>query len=137
PAGPDIAAWPPLEGAAAAHGPALLNWAADTSPKRPRVCLVRGARGSGKSQLLAWFLMGSAGHPRTVVHAAVLAEGMLTDAFAWELGRQLGYGPLSPTRLLDRLVVDQRPLLLLVPDLHRSGRGPADLPPARPATLVE
>ncbi|MER0481898.1 hypothetical protein ABR737_26790 [Streptomyces sp. Edi2] len=137
PAGPDIATWPPLEGVAAAHGPALLNWAADTSPERPRVCLVRGAKGSGKSQLLAWFLMGSAGHPRTVVHAAVLAEGLFTDAFAWELSRQLGYGPLSPARLLDRLAVDQRPLMLLVPDLHRSGRGPADRPPARPATLVE
>lgn len=137
PTGPDIAHWPPLEGVAATHGPALLDWAADTSPERPRVCLVRGAKGSGKSQLLAWFLMGSAGHPRTVVHAAVLAEALFADAFAWELGRQLGYGPLSPARLLDRLMVDQRPLLLLVPDLHRSGRGPGDRPPARPETLVE
>lgn len=134
--GPDLAAWPPLEGVTAVHGPALLGWAADTSPTRPRVCLVRGARGSGKSQLLAWFLMGSASHRRTTVHATVLSEGLFTDAFAWELGRQLGYGPVPPDRLLDRLAVDQRPLLLLVPDLHRSGRGPADRPPAEPADLV-
>ncbi|MCW2874288.1 hypothetical protein [Actinacidiphila oryziradicis] len=137
PGGPDVTAWPPREGVTAAHGRAVLNWAAGTSPGHPRVCLVRGARGSGKSQLLAWFLMGSAGHPRTTVHATVLSAGLFTDAFAWELGRQLGYGPLSPARLLDRLTVDQRPLLLLVPDLHRSGRGPADRPPAHPATLVQ
>ncbi|MFB7636067.1 hypothetical protein ACFC0M_34695 [Streptomyces sp. NPDC056149] len=136
PGGPDIAAWPPLDQVTAAHGPALLDWAADTSPERPRVCLVRGARGSGKSRLLAWFLMGSPAHPRTVVHAAVLAEGLISDAAAWDVGRQLGYGPLSPARLLDRLLVDQRPLLLLVADLHRAGRGPADGPLARPATLV-
>lgn len=134
---PDITVWPPLSGVTAAHGPALLNWAADTSPGRPRLCLVRGARSSGKSQLLAWFLMGSAAHPRTTVHAAVLSAGLFADAFAWDLGRQLGYGPLSPARLLGRLVADQRPLLLLAPDLHRSGRGPADRPAARPATLVQ
>lgn len=134
---PDIAAWSPLEGVTAAHGPTLLDWATDTCADRARVCLVRGARGSGKSQLLAWFLTGAASHPRTTVHATALSAGLFADAFAWELGRQLGYGPLSPSRLLGRLAVDQRPLLLLVPDLHRAGRGPADRPSAGPKTLVE
>ncbi|MFF3909655.1 hypothetical protein ACFYZJ_27590 [Streptomyces sp. NPDC001848] len=135
-AGPDIAQWPPLDGVAATHGPALLEWAACAPPEKSKLCLVRGARGSGKSQLLAWFLAGSASHPTTTVHATVLAEGLFTDAAAWELGRQLGYGPLAPERLLERLAVDQRPLLVLVVDLHRSGRGPADRPAADPATLV-
>lgn len=138
PAGPDIADWPtPLDGVTAAHGPALLGWAAETSPVRSRVCLVRGARRTGKSQLLAWFLAGSASHPSAAVHATVLAEGLFTDAAAWDLGRQLGYGPLAPDRLLERLAVDRRPLLLLVVDLHRSGRGPANRPAAEPATLVQ
>jgi hypothetical protein len=133
-AGPDLAAWPPLEGVVARHGPALLDWA--TGPGHPKVCLVKGAQGSGKSQLLAWFLAGSASHPRTTVHAAVLSEGLFAEAFAWDAGRQLGFGPLSSAGLLHRLAVDRRPLLVLVPDLHRAGRGPADRPSANPATLV-
>ncbi|MFF4960233.1 hypothetical protein ACFY2Z_24785 [Streptomyces sp. NPDC001222] len=136
PAGPDITQWPPLDGLTATHASTLLEWAASDPLKKSKLCLVRGARGSGKSQLLAWFLAGSASHPSTTVHATVLAEGLFTDAVAWELGRQLGYGPLPPERLLERLAVDQRPLFLLVVDLHRSGRGPADRPAAAPATLV-
>ncbi|MBM9510232.1 hypothetical protein [Actinacidiphila acididurans] len=132
---PDPAAWPPAEGVTAAYGPALLDWAA--APGRPRVCLVKGARGSGKSQLLAWYLLGSPSDTRTTVHATVLADGLFADAFAWEAGRQLGYGPVSAERLLDRLAVDPRPLLLLVADLHRAGRGPADRALARPRTLVQ
>ncbi|MFI7402276.1 WD40 repeat domain-containing protein [Streptomyces sp. NPDC049541] len=134
--GPDITRWPPPDGVTAAHGPALLEWAACAPPEKSRLCLVRGARGRGKSQLLAWFLAGSASHPSTTVHATLLAEGLFADAVAWELGRQLGYGPLAPERLLERLAVDQRPLFVLVVDLHRSGRGPADRPAADPAALV-
>ncbi|NEY31205.1 hypothetical protein GTU99_03115 [Streptomyces sp. PRKS01-65] len=135
-AAPDIASWPPLDEGKRAFGQQLLDWAADDGGARPRLCLVRGPEGSGKSHLLAWFLAGAAGHPRTTVHATVPAEGLTAQTFAWELGRQLGYGPLSPARLLDRLNRDQRPLLLLVPDAHRAGAGPADLPAADPATLV-
>ncbi|MFF4056659.1 hypothetical protein ACFYZ8_43785 [Streptomyces sp. NPDC001668] len=133
---PDIAAWPPLDEHERAAGRQLLDWAADDSGARPRLCLVRGAAGSGKSRLLAWFLAGSAGHPATTVHATVLAEGLTAESFAWAAGRQLGYGPLAPARLLDRMSEDERPVLLLVPDLHRAGAGPADLPAAAPAPLV-
>lgn len=132
---PDIASWPPLDDdQERALGRQLLDWAADDG--RPPLFLVRGAEGSGKSRLLAWFLAGSAGHPRTAVHAVVLAEGLSAEPFAWEMGRLLGYGPLSPARLLERVSRDERPVLLLVPDLHRAGAGPADLPAAQPATLV-
>ncbi|NEB00485.1 AAA family ATPase [Streptomyces sp. SID13726] len=131
---PDIAAWPPLQERERAHGRRLLDWAAGTGG--PRLCLVRGTAGSGKSRLLAWFMAGSAGHPRTVVHALVLAEGLTAESFAWEAGRLLGYGPLDPARLIERVALDERPVLFLVPDLHRSGAGPVDLPSADPATLV-
>ncbi|WP_458248288.1 WD40 repeat domain-containing protein [Streptomyces sp. MAI_2237] len=134
--GPDITVWPPREGVTATHGPTLLDWAADTAPGRAKICLIRGARGSGKSHLLTWFLLGSASHPRTSAHATIPSAGLFTDAFAWELGRQLGYGPLSLDLLLDQLTADPRPLLLLVPDLHLAGRGPADRPPADPAALT-
>lgn len=132
---PDIAPWPPLDDQLRPSGRRLLDWAADDSG--PGLLLVRGAGGSGKSRLLAWFLAGAVAHPRTVVHATVPAEGLTAETFAWELGRQLGHGPLSPARLLERLRRDERPLLILVPDLHRAGAGPADLPAAQPAALVE
>ncbi|MFF4032984.1 hypothetical protein ACFYZ2_25065 [Streptomyces sviceus] len=131
---PDIASWPPLDDDKRAPGQQLLDWAADGDG--PRLCLVRGAEGSGKSALLAWLLAGTVGRPGLTVHATVPSEGLTTESFAWELGRQLGYGPLSPDRLLDQVGADERPLLLLVPDLHRAGAGPADLPSAAPQTLV-
>lgn len=131
---PDIASWPPLEDRLRSHGRRLLDWAADAHG--PRLCLVRGGAGSGKSGLLAWLLAGTVGRPGITVHATVPSAGQTTQSFAWELGRQLGYGPLSPDRLLDQVAADERPLLLLVPDLHRSGAGPADLPAAAPETLV-
>ncbi|WP_329231335.1 hypothetical protein [Streptomyces canus] len=134
--GPGIASWPPLDDDKRAFGQRLLDWAADDTGVGPQLFLVRGAEGSGKSHLLAWFLAGAAGHPRTTVHATVLAAGLTAETFAWSLGRQLGYGPLSPARLLDRVSQDERPLLILVPDLHRAGAGPADLPSAAPETLV-
>jgi hypothetical protein len=131
---PDIASWPPLADDRRAVGQQLLDWAADGDG--PRLCLLRGAAGSGKSGLLAWFLAGTVGRPGLTVHATVPSEGLTTESFAWELGRQLGYGPLSPGRLLDQVRADERPLLILVPDLHRAGAGPADLPAAAPQTLV-
>ncbi|WP_326663676.1 hypothetical protein [Streptomyces canus] len=134
--GPGIASWPPLDDDKRAFGQRLLDWAADDTGVGPQLFLVRGAEGSGKSHLLAWFLAGASGHPRTTVHATVLAAGLTAETFAWSLGRQLGYGPLSPARLLDRVSQDERPLLILVPDLHRAGAGPADLPSAAPETLV-
>ncbi|MCX4856479.1 hypothetical protein [Streptomyces canus] len=134
--GPGIASWPPLDDDKRAFGQRLLDWAADDTGLGPQLFLVRGAEGSGKSHLLAWFLAGAAGHPRTTVHATVLAAGLTAETFAWSLGRQLGYGPLSPAHLLDRVSQDERPLLILVPDLHRAGAGPADLPSAAPETLV-
>lgn len=131
---PDITAWPPLDEDKRAPGQRLLNWAADG--EGPRLCLVRGAGGSGKSALLAWLLAGTVGRPGLTIHATVPSEGLTTETFAWELSRQLGYGTLSPDRLLDQVGADERPLLLLVPDLHRAGSGPTDLPTAAPETLV-
>ncbi|MFF7951714.1 hypothetical protein [Streptomyces griseorubiginosus] len=131
---PDITAWPPLDEDNRSQGQRLLHWAADGEGSR--LCLVRGAAGSGKSRLLAWLLAGTVGRPGLTIHATVPSEGLTTETFAWELGRQLGYGALSSDRLLDRVGADERPLLLLVPDLHRAGAGPADLPSAAPETLV-
>lgn len=133
---PDIAAWLHVEGVPGRQQ--LFDWVVDVDGDRPRLCLVRGGQSTGKSRLLAWFLAGAAaaGYPRTTVHATVPADGLTADTFAWDLGRQLGYGPLPLDRLLNQVAADQRPTLLLVPDLHRAGRGSADLAQADPTTLV-
>ncbi|MGG2459804.1 WD40 repeat domain-containing protein [Streptomyces sp. RGM 3693] len=134
---PDMAAWPPLDDRRADAGRALLDWAATTDGSLPRLCVLRGARGSGKSHLLAWLLVGSHADRRTTAHATVPAAGLITDAVAWEMSRQLGYGPLPPHRLLDRVAADERPLLLLVPDLHLAGRGASGDGPAGPRQIVD
>ncbi|REK92083.1 hypothetical protein DY245_00965 [Streptomyces inhibens] len=134
---PDMAAWPPLDPHRAHVGRALLDWTATTDDSLPRLCLLRGGRASGKSHLLAWFLAGSASHPRTAAHAAVPSDGLTADALAWEMGRQLGYGPVPPHRLLNRVAADQRPLLLLVPDFHLAGRGHPDQPSAASQKIVD
>ncbi|GAU69866.1 hypothetical protein SSP35_15_00210 [Streptomyces sp. NBRC 110611] len=134
---PDPAQWPPPAAERSAAGRTLIEWAATTGAGLPRLCLLRGGRSSGKSHLLAWFLTGAASHPATTAHATVPAQGLITDAVAWEMGRQLGYGPVPPHRLLERVAADQRPLLLLLPDLHLAGRGPSDQPAGDPQTIVD
>ncbi|WP_309054764.1 hypothetical protein [Streptomyces sp.] len=121
----------------------LLSWAVEPGAAREgtrRTAVVTGPPGSGKSRLLALFVAGAAApgsSPRPVVHAVGFAEGQITRTLAWQLGRHLGYGPIEPAELLRRLGADPRPVLMVVTDLHRSGRGPADLPDARPHTIVE
>ncbi len=134
--GADLTGWPEREGVTGEFGPALVDWAVAPEATRARTVLLRGPRGAGKSLLLAWFTTGSAAHPATTVHALVPAEGLCAETFAWELGRQLGYGPLAPDVLVGQLARDGRPLLMLVPDLHLAGAGPADLPASQPADLT-
>jgi hypothetical protein len=144
-------------GGTAAHAArSLLAWAAasgDPAGTAPRTAVVTGPSGAGKSRLLARFVAGTAGEAdpaaggtgasasrtaaRPTVHAVGLAEGQIARTLSWQLGRHLGYGPVGPDELLRRLAADPRPVLMVVTDLHRSGRGPSDLPAARPAALVD
>ncbi|MFF1867693.1 hypothetical protein [Kitasatospora herbaricolor] len=132
----DAGGRPPLDGPGAHLAPALLAWAADESPARSRLCLLTGPPNSGKTRLLAWLLAGSTGKPRPTVHAVGFAAGHIPQTLAWQLGRHLGYGPLAPAGLLARLAEDPRPVLLLITDLHRAGRGPAHLPAATPHAVI-
>ncbi|MEV7117435.1 hypothetical protein [Kitasatospora griseola] len=128
---------PPAPGAAAAHAAsALLDWAAEPRPDRPRAVVITGPSGAGKTRFLAQFLAASGRNPRITVHATGFAEGQIARTLAWQLGRHLGYGPLDPDRLTLRLRSDPRPVLLVVTDLHRAGRGPGHLPSASPAAVV-
>lgn len=122
----------------------LLSWAvgsAGSGGATPSTAVVTGPAGAGKSRLLASFVAGPGSGPgpapRAVVHAVGLAAGQTARTLAWQLGRHLGYGPVEPDELLRRLDADPRPVLLVVTDLHKSGRGPAHLPSARPSGVVD
>ncbi|WP_431959726.1 hypothetical protein [Actinacidiphila sp. bgisy160] len=107
----------------AGRGPAarrVLEWA--TSGAMAPLA-VTGSPGSGKSHLLAWFVAGAQRDPGTMVHGLTPARGLTADAVSWELGRQLGYGPLSPEDLLGHIHADPRPLTLGFADLHHARPG--------------
>lgn len=107
----------------AGRGPAgrrVLEWAT-SGAKAPLA--VTGSPGAGKSHLLAWFVAGAQRNPATMVHGLAPARGLTAYAVSWELGRQLGYGPLSPEDLLVRVLADPRPLTLGFADLHRARPG--------------
>ncbi|GAB2722512.1 hypothetical protein [Kitasatospora kifunensis] len=103
--------------------PRLLAWAGDSSG-HPRAALVVGPRGAGKSRLLAWLVAQGADTPAVTVHAVGLAAGQTARTLAWQLGRDLGYGPLDPEQLTGRIATDPRPVRLVIADLHRAGRYP-------------
>ncbi|MFE0625915.1 hypothetical protein ACFW3D_02990 [Streptomyces sp. NPDC058864] len=112
--------WPGLGAGRGPAGQRVLEWA--TSGARSPL-VVTGSPGAGKSHLLAWFVAGAQQDPGTMVHGLVPARGLTADAVAWELGRQLGYGPLSPDALVERIWADRRPLTLGLADLHRARPG--------------
>ncbi|RMI46023.1 hypothetical protein EBN88_01700 [Streptomyces triticirhizae] len=99
-------------------GHALLDWA--TRQEGPRLCLIAGARGTGKSHLLAWLVAHGAAHPATRVHALVPAADQSPSPVLWELAHQLGWAAGTLPELLARLDVDPRPLLIGIADLHRA-----------------
>ncbi|MFJ4845337.1 MULTISPECIES: hypothetical protein [unclassified Streptomyces] len=115
-----MAKWPLLGAGRGPAGRRVLDWAV-SGGGAPLV--VSGSAGSGKSHLLAWWVTGGQHDPATTVHGLAPARGLTADAVAWELGRQLGYGPLSPGGLLERIRTDRRPLTLGFADLHRARPG--------------
>ncbi len=116
-----VDARPVLEAGRAPAGRALLRWAADTGA--PRLCLVAGGAGSGKSHLIAWFAAGDSGRSADRANALLLADELGPAPAVWELLRQLEYGGGSVADLLRRAGQDRRPLLIAVPGLHACGRG--------------
>lgn len=134
--GSDIAAGLPLDAPAARVAPTLLAWATGRQRDQPHTVWVTGPRGAGKTGLLAWLLATSDELPDVTVHAVGFAQGQIAQTLAWQLSRHLGYGPLEPAQLVQRLAADPRPVLLLVTDLHRAGRGPAHLPASSPGAIV-
>ncbi len=100
---------------------ALLGWLAD--PAAPRLCLVTGAAGRGKSLLLAW-LVGHGTQQGAVaeraVHAFVPLGGQSVHTTVWTLADQLWVSARTPGELVEALQADQRRTVIVLADLHAS-----------------
>ncbi|MEU7011867.1 hypothetical protein [Streptomyces sp. NPDC046332] len=98
---------------------ALLGWLAD--PQAPRLCLVSGSEGCGKSQLLAWLVHhgSQSGVPaERAVHAVVSFAGQSLRGTVWSIADQLGVVARAPGELAVALGRDPRRTVIVLPDLH-------------------
>lgn len=100
-------------------GAALLSWLAD--PDAPRLCLLTGKEGCGKSALLAWLVAhGSAAgaHPQRRVHGFAPLVSQTVATAAWALAQQLSLPTRTPGEFVRTLSLDTRRTVLVLPDLH-------------------
>ncbi|MGY3205335.1 hypothetical protein ACVW19_005850 [Streptomyces sp. TE5632] len=98
---------------------ALLAWLAD--PAAPRMCLVTGSAGCGKSALLAWLVAHGArsGTPQERrIHAVAPLQGLGVRGAVWTLANQLGVVARTPAELTAALAADRRPITIVLPDLQ-------------------
>ncbi|MFE2561078.1 WD40 repeat domain-containing protein [Streptomyces sp. NPDC059352] len=116
-----------------AEATALLGWLTD--PEAPRLCLVTGAPGSGKTALLGWFAKHgprAGGRRRRTPRVLVPLAGQSALGAAWTIADRLGVVASSPGELVQALATSEaRPsgrAVLLLTDLHAA---------AEPAALTE
>ncbi|MFF9004041.1 hypothetical protein ACF1GW_39815 [Streptomyces achromogenes] len=112
-------AWSRPEAGREPAAAALLAWLADA--RAPRLCVVTGSAGCGKSSLLAWLI----GHgtrdgerPERRVHGFVPLAGQTALTTAWTLAQQLSVAARTPGELLTALAADERRTMLVLPELH-------------------
>ncbi|MEU4067444.1 hypothetical protein AB0F25_34455 [Streptomyces wedmorensis] len=110
---------------------ALLGWLTD--PEAPRLCVVTGAAGSGKTALLGWFAAYGprAGRPRRRAgRVLVPLAGQSVLGATWTIADRLGVVAKSPGDLVHALATSEaRPAgraVLLLTDLHAAAE-PAEL----------
>ncbi|MFD5793622.1 hypothetical protein ACFWIO_08805 [Streptomyces diastatochromogenes] len=98
---------------------ALLAWLADA--EAPRLCVVTGSAGSGKSALLAWLIAHGTreGVQRERrVHGFVPLAGQTALTAAWTLAEQLSVAARTPGELAAALAADKRRTVIVLPELH-------------------
>ncbi|MEU6237311.1 hypothetical protein [Kitasatospora sp. NPDC047058] len=92
-------------------------------PRAPRLCVVSGPQGIGKSHLLTW-LAAACSTPESPAgrraDAAFSLAGMTADAAVWLLAARLGVQARTVSELVLALQDGDRPRLLLLWDLDRS-----------------
>lgn len=101
-------------------GRAVRTWLTDVL--RPRLCVVTGAPGSGKSHLTAWAALTDTG-PVRAVHAMLSARGMTAHGLAWALAEQLSVPGRSPETVVANIAADRRPATIVISELDESGPG--------------
>ncbi|KQX55728.1 MULTISPECIES: hypothetical protein [unclassified Streptomyces] len=106
-----------------AEATALLGWLTD--PEAPRLCLVTGAPGSGKTALLGWLARHGprSGRPRRrTARVLVPLAGQSALGATWTIADRLGVVARSPGDLVHALATSEaRPAgraVLLLTDLH-------------------
>ncbi|MFE1905154.1 hypothetical protein ACFW96_16045 [Streptomyces gardneri] len=116
-----------------AEAAALLGWLTD--PEAPRLCLVTGAPGSGKTALLDWLAAHgprAGGRRRRTPRVLVPLAGQSALGATWTIADLLGVVARSPDELVHALATSEaRPsgrAVLLLTDLHAA---------AEPAALTE
>ncbi|MGW0082552.1 hypothetical protein [Streptomyces sp. NPDC003393] len=98
---------------------ALLVWLADADA--PRMCVVTGSTGCGKSSLLAWLIAHGTREgtrPDRRVHAFVPLAGLTALTAAWTLAQQLSVAARTPGELVSALAADRRRTVIVLPELH-------------------
>ncbi|MFF7458222.1 hypothetical protein [Kitasatospora sp. NPDC008115] len=111
---------PPAAGRKPA-GLALLDLLDD--PKAPRLCVLSGPPGIGKSHLLTWLGEACAtpgGPPARRPDAAFSLAGMTAESVVWRLAARLGVTARGPAELVRVLGENPYPRLLFLRDLDRS-----------------
>ncbi|MET9435746.1 hypothetical protein [Streptomyces sp. NPDC006551] len=105
----------------AAEAAALLGWLTD--PDAPRLCLVTGGPGRGKSALLAWLAAhgtrSGGSRRRRAARELVPLAGQSALGAAWTIANRLGVVARTPGELVHVLATTEvRRAALILPDLH-------------------
>ncbi|WP_329028468.1 ATP-binding protein [Streptomyces sp. NBC_00690] len=98
---------------------ALLGWLAD--PQAPRICVVSGSPGCGKTTLLAWLVRhaSQADVPaERAVHAVVPGGTDDVRSVVWAVAEQLGAVARAPGELVAVLAADRRRTVIVLPDVR-------------------
>lgn len=111
--------WDPPAAGREPAAAALLGWLAD--PHAPRLCLVSGSEGCGKSALLAWLVRhgSQSGTPvERAIHAVVPFAGESLWGTVWSIADQIGVVARAPGELVAALIRDPRRTVIVLTDVH-------------------
>jgi len=114
-------------------GAALLGWLEDE--QAPRLCVVGGSPGSGKSHLLAWLYRATSvpGTPPTRrLHAFVPADELTLPSVVFALADLLGVAARTPAELVAAVAEDPRRTIIAVAGLDAAGTPTVPGVPVRP-----